>query len=105
MSSLRDPDPNWTNSGSSLFARGELARLALDIMRGTGEPLPISAVAAGILAAKGIALPGPHTMRLTRRRLQQMFSTWGKRGAGRARGQREADNAGIGGRLNMNSSR
>jgi hypothetical protein len=49
-------------------------------MRGAGEPLPIRVIAAAALAAKGIKLPDRRTMRLTRLRLQQLFSTWGKRG-------------------------
>jgi hypothetical protein len=48
-------------------------------MRSAGEPLPIGAVAAGTLAAKGIALPDARTMQ-TRRRFQQIFSKWDKRG-------------------------
>src|SRR2546423_1008038 len=55
------PDP--------IFARGELRRLALDVMRGAGEPLSLQAISSATLAAKGIRLPDPHTMRRTRRRL------------------------------------
>lgn len=59
-------------------------RGSLDVMRGAaGKPLPIRALAAGVLAAKGIRLPDRRTMRLTRLRLQQAFSVWGKGAFGR----------------------
>jgi hypothetical protein len=42
---FRKPNP--------VFARGELPRLALAILREAGEPLPIAAIAVRALKAKG----------------------------------------------------
>src|ERR1700733_3109132 len=44
-----------------VFARTELTRLALAILREAGEPLPIAAVAVRALKAKGVAWPDPAT--------------------------------------------
>ena len=62
------------------FARGELPRLAMDIMRAAGEPLATREIAVRALAAKGITLPDRHTTKLTRLRLQQMFCDWTAKG-------------------------
>jgi hypothetical protein len=63
-----------------IFARGELTRLALDVLREAGEPLPVAVIAVRALARKGIALPDPTLRRRTRHRLRQMFAVLGKRG-------------------------
>ena len=62
------------------FKRGELPRLALDIMREAGEPLATRTIAARALAAKGITLPTRSAMRRARQGLQQVFWAWQKRG-------------------------
>ena len=63
-----------------VFARGELPRLALAVMREAGEPIPTRLIAARVLALKGIPLPDPRTIKLTRLRLQQTFAKWTRRG-------------------------
>ena len=62
------------------FARGELPRIAMDILRDALGPIAVRDIAVQALARKGIALPDRRTMRLTRLRLQQTFSVWAKRG-------------------------
>ena len=62
------------------FARGELPRIAMDILRDAPGPLAVRDIAAKVLARKRITLPHPRTMKLTRLRLQQTFSVWAKRG-------------------------
>ena len=63
-----------------IFRPGELPRLAMAVMREEGAPVPNQLVAVRCLAAKGVMLPGPGTMRRTRTRLQQIFLEWEKRG-------------------------
>ncbi len=62
------------------FARNELPRLALSIMREANGPLSTKEVCLRALAAKGVTLPDIRTLRLTRKRLAQTFADWGKRG-------------------------
>ena len=62
------------------FARGELPRLAIQIMREAGEPLSVREIAVRALARKGNTLPDRRAMKLTRLRLQQTFCEMGKRG-------------------------
>jgi hypothetical protein len=59
---FRDPNP--------IFRRGELPRLAMDVLRGADRPLPIRTIAARVLAMKGIPLPDPTLRRRTRHRLR-----------------------------------
>ena len=63
-----------------VFARGELPRLTLAIMRDAGEPLPTRVIAARALAMKGVLEPTPQVRDLTRLRLQQTFVKWNRRG-------------------------
>lgn len=65
---------------SPVFTRGELPRLALTILREAKEPIPTRIIAARALAMKGIPFPDPHIVRVTRRRLQQTFVKWQRRG-------------------------
>ena len=78
------PNPN--------FARGELPRIAVDILRTAPGPLAVRDIAVKAQARKGITLPDRRTMKLTRLRLQQTFSVWAKRGivvsVGTNRGQK-----------------
>jgi hypothetical protein len=62
------------------FARGELPRLAMDIMRAAGEPLAVREIAVRALAMKGVTLPDRRAMKLTRLRLQQTFCAMAQRG-------------------------
>jgi hypothetical protein len=63
-----------------VFARTELTRLALAILREAGEPLPIAAVAVRALKAKGIAWPDPRLRRRTRTKLREAFGKLRARG-------------------------
>jgi len=63
-----------------IFARGELPRLALAVLREAGEPLPIRVIAVRVLAAKGITLPEPAIRKRVRMRLRTMFVALDKRG-------------------------
>ena len=69
-----------------VFARNELPRLALDVMRQAAGPIAVRTIAARALAAKGVALPDPHTMKRTRVRLQQIMVVWARRGMVRSVG-------------------
>jgi hypothetical protein len=62
------------------FARGELPRLAMNILRAAGEPVSVRTIAVRALAAKGVTLPDRRTMKRTRTRLGQIFIVWQKRG-------------------------
>lgn len=75
---LRLPAP--TRKPNPVFARGELPRLALSILREAGEPLPVSVIAVRALAAKGIDLPSPRIRRMAKSRLRAIFGALGKRG-------------------------
>ena len=46
---------------NGIFARGELPRLALQIMREEGKPLPVAVIARRMLAARGVTLPDRRT--------------------------------------------
>ena len=65
---------------NSVFARGELTRFALDVLREAGEPLPVRVIAVRALAMKGIALPDPRLRHLTRKRLRTIFGALDRRG-------------------------
>lgn len=62
------------------FARGELPRLAMNIMRAASGPLATREIAVRALAVKGIVLPDRRAMKLTRLRLQQTFCSWQAKG-------------------------
>ncbi len=63
-----------------VFARGELTRFALDVLREEGAALPIRVIAVRVLAIKGHLLPEPRLRRTVRHRLRQMFVALDKRG-------------------------
>lgn len=69
---FRKPNP--------VFARTELTRLALAILREADEPLPIAAIAVRALKAKGIAWPEPALRRYTRNKLREAFGKLRARG-------------------------
>lgn len=69
------------------FARGELPRLMLRIMREADRPVSVREVAAAALATKGIAEPDRDAMHLTRKRVQQAFVRFGHRGVVRSVGR------------------
>ena len=76
----RLPIPPRHYKPNPVFARGELPRLAMDIMRLEGAPLPVSVIAVRALARKGVDRPGPGLRKLIRLRLSQMFWVWDRRG-------------------------
>jgi hypothetical protein len=55
------------------FARTELTRLALAILREANEPLPIRTVAVRAPKAKGVTWPDPALRRRTRTKLREAF--------------------------------
>src|SRR5208282_6397771 len=56
-----------------IFARGELARLAPDILRQAGWPLAMREMVRYCLAAKGLPFPDRRSRTLTPRRLPAAF--------------------------------
>lgn len=72
------------------FARGELPRLALAIMREAGDPLGVREIAMRALAIKGVTLPDRHAMKRTRLRLHQAFMRFRERGLTRTTGSGKA---------------
>ena len=62
------------------FARGELPRLVMGIMRKEGGPLSTREISVRALAMKGVTLPDRRTLKLTRIRVGQMFADWSKKG-------------------------
>ena len=69
---FRKPNP--------IFARHELRRLALDMLREAGHPLAIRDTAIGALRAKGVRFPDRRTMKQTRVRLREIFGKMRERG-------------------------
>lgn len=63
-----------------IFARGELPRLALGIMRDEGRPLPVAVITRRMLAAKGVTLPDRRTFKLTKNRLHNALLALDRRG-------------------------
>jgi len=62
------------------FVRGELRRLAIDMLREAGKPLAIKEMALAALKAKGVRFPDRRTMRITRTRLRDTFAKLEARG-------------------------
>ncbi len=62
-----------------IMERGEITRLALDVLREEGGPLPIRVIAVRVLALKGIRLPDRATMRRMRHRLRNAFGRLDRR--------------------------
>lgn len=58
---------------NQIFARGELPRVALAILREAGTPLPIRVIAVRALARKECQAPTRRIFKMTRVRLQQLF--------------------------------
>jgi len=69
-----------------IFAKGELRRLAIDILREAGNPMAIRDLALGALRAKGVRFPDRHTMKHTRTRLRDTFGKLEARGGARCVG-------------------
>jgi hypothetical protein len=79
---LRRPNP--------IFARGELRRLAIDMLREAGHPLAIRDMALGALKAKGVRFPDRRAMKGTRVRLREVFAKLQARGVARTVGAGKA---------------
>ena len=73
-----------------IFKRGELARLALTMLRTSDRSLAIREMALGALAAKGIRFPDRQTMRQTHVRLREVFAKLQDRGVARTVGTGKA---------------
>jgi hypothetical protein len=63
-----------------VFARGELPRLAMAIMRQANRPMGTLDIAMRALAIKGVTQPGPGRRKLIRTRMVQLLGGWAKRG-------------------------
>ncbi len=66
-----------------LFARQELPRLTLAILRTAREPLAVRDIARKALAAKGVRFPDKRVWKTTRVRLQQYLGQLDRRGVTR----------------------
>jgi len=75
---LRKPNP--------IFERGELRRLAIDMLRVAGRPLAVREMAVGALKVKGIRFPDRRTMKATRVRVREIMGGLERRGLTRAVG-------------------
>jgi hypothetical protein len=75
---FRRPNPH--------FARGELTRLALDMLREAGRPMSIGEMAIAALAAKGVRFPDRRIRRITRTRLRGALNRFEARGLVRSVG-------------------
>jgi hypothetical protein len=69
---FRNPNP--------VFARGELTKMALDMLREAGGPVSIRDMVRGALAAKGVRFPDRRMMRHTRTELRAALNRFGERG-------------------------
>jgi len=78
--------PPPTRRPNPVFKRGEIRRLALEVMREAGEPLAISALAVRVLASKGIELPSPAIRKMAKSRLRAALLALSKRGVVRTVG-------------------
>jgi hypothetical protein len=80
---------------SPIFARTELPRLTLAIMREEGRPLPVAVIVRRLLAAKGISLPDRRTFKLTKNRLHNTLIALDKRGVTMKVGRGSATRRGL----------
>jgi len=85
------PLPPRRHKPTQHFARGELPRIVREIMWGQG-PMAVRVIALAALARKGVTLPGPGTMRHTRKCVRGILGTWERKGkaqtVGRNKGTR-----------------
>ena len=78
-----------------IFARGELQRLAIDMLREAGKQLAIRDMALGAFRTKGVRFPDRRTMKATRVRLREVFAKLQAPGRGADGRDREGDAAGA----------
>lgn len=69
------------------FARGELPRIVREIMWQAGGPVSVRTISLAALARKGVKLPGPGTMRHTRKLVRGILGRWEKVGKARTVGR------------------
>ncbi len=69
------------------FARGELPRIVLAMLREASEPLSVREIALRALAMKNVPLPDRRAMKRTRLRVQQAMARFGARGIVRTVGE------------------
>lgn len=62
------------------FAKGELPRVALDVLREAEGPLSVKEVAIRALVRKGVPHPHARELKQTRKRVGQIMVKWGARG-------------------------
>jgi hypothetical protein len=68
------------------FVRGELRRLAIDMLREAGRPLAVKEMVLAALKAMGVRYPDRRTMRITRTLLRDTFARLEARGMARCVG-------------------
>jgi hypothetical protein len=73
-----------------VFARQELPRLTLTILREAREPLAVNDIARLALATKGVKYPEPRVTKTTRVRLEQFLGKLDRRGVARKEGSGNA---------------
>jgi len=69
------------------FKRGELPRIVREIMWQAGGPIAVRTIALAALARKGVTLPGPGTMRHTRKLVRGILGRWETLGKARTVGR------------------
>ena len=92
---LELPARHRTHQPNPYFARGELPRVALAVLREAGEALPIRVIAARALAQKGCHAPTRRIFKLTRVRLQQLFGRLERKGVTYTVGSGNATRRGL----------
>ncbi len=88
--------PPATRKRDPIFKRGEMPRLALQVLREAGEPLAVSVIARRVLQAKGIELPTMAVQRRTRAGCGWIFLRAGQARGGADRRGGEFGEAGVG---------
>jgi hypothetical protein len=63
-----------------VFAKGELTRMALDMLRRAGRPMAMGEMVRGCLAVKGLRFPDRQRRSATERHLQNAFARFEARG-------------------------
>jgi len=84
---FRKPNP-W-------FARGELPRVVMDVLREAGEPLAVGVIAVRALARKGCDLPGPTLRKQVRGKVRECLGKLERRGVVRTVGSGRGTKRGL----------
>lgn len=91
----RLPLPPRHYKPNPVFARGELPRLVMAILREAKAPLPVGVIAVRALAMKGVERPGPGPRKLIRVRVSNLFWVWDRRGVTRKVGAGNGTRRGL----------